>query len=84
MLANAHASGGYRRSCPSPCPAAFGRLFVAIPLASLYTNIRYAVIPCADTAHTPERVKELAAMRRFIVLLLLALLCLMLRASSRI
>ncbi len=44
---------------------------------------RYAVTPCADTAHTPARVKELAAMKRLIVLALLTLLCLMLRSSSR-
>ena len=44
---------------------------------------RYAVAPCADTAHTPARVKELAAMKRLIVLALLTLLCLMLRSSSR-
>lgn len=60
-----------------------GGFFVAIALPSLYTDTCYAVTPCADTAHTPARVKELAAMRRLIVLTLLTFLCLALRASSR-
>ena len=59
--------------CPGCC----------VPCGALYTGIRYAVTPCADTAHTPERVKELAAMKRIIVLALLTFLCLALRASSR-
>ena len=61
------------RRCPGCC----------VPCGALYTGIRYAVTPCADTAHTPERVKELAAMKRFIVLAPLTFLCPALRAFSR-
>ena len=56
---------------------------VAIASGTLYTDIRYAITPCADTAHTPTRVKELAAMKRFIVLAPLTFLCPALRAFSR-
>ena len=62
---------------------ASGRFFVTIASGTLYTETCYAVTPCADTAHTPVRVKELAAMKRIIVLALLTFLCLALRASSR-
>ena len=64
-------------------PFASGRFFVTIASGTLYTETCYAVTPCADTAHTPVRVKELAAMKRIIVLALLTFLCLALRASSR-
>ena len=64
-------------------PAASKGFLVAIASGTLYTDTCYAVTPCADTAHTPERVKELAAMKRFIVLALLTFLCLALRASTR-
>ncbi len=64
-------------------PFASGRFFVTIASGTLYTETCYAVTPCADTAHTPARVRELAAMKRIIVLALLTFLCLALRASSR-
>ena len=64
-------------------PFASGRFFVTIASGTLYTETCYAVTPCADTAHTPVRVKELAAMKRIIVLALLTFLYLALRASSR-
>ena len=68
---------------PFPFPAASKGFFVAVASGTLYTETCYAVTPCADTAHTPARVRELAAMKRIIVLALLTFLCSALRASSR-